>query len=111
MLKSLYFSHKGLSNKILSLSLSFCILALPHLSSGTIILWNSIALTSEIFIELVNTMKYGEGVLYIFVTGLPFKRVSGDVTASHFKHTTALLSLSDHDMRNSLTEKLHTNLT
>ena len=34
--------------------------------------------------KLVNTMKYGEGVLYNFVfTQLPFKTVSGDVTAFH----------------------------
>ena len=41
-------------------------------------------LDSFVFTELAYTMKYGEGVLYnIVFTELPFKAVSGDVTAFH----------------------------
>ena len=48
------------------------------------ILWNSIALISNIFTELSNIMKYGEGVLYNFIfTELPFKTVSYDVSLFH----------------------------
>ena len=43
------------------------------------------ALTSFVFTELANTMKYGEeGVLHNLVfTEFPFKTVSGEVTAFH----------------------------
>ena len=45
---------------------------------------NSIALTSNIFTELANTMKYGGRVLYNFLfTELQFKTVFGDVFAFH----------------------------
>ena len=45
---------------------------------------NSIALTSIVVTELATTMTYGGGVLYNFVfTEVPFKTVSGDVTAFH----------------------------
>ena len=49
-----------------------------------IILWNLIALTSNVSTELANTMKYGGRILYnvVFIEQ-PFKSVSGDVTAFH----------------------------
>ena len=48
------------------------------------ILWNSIALISNIFTELANTMMYGSMGLYNFVFNkLPFKTVSSDVNAFH----------------------------
>ena len=42
--------------------------------SSLSILWNSIALTSSIFTELANTIKYGKGVLYNFVFTCHSKR-------------------------------------
>ena len=51
------------------------------------ILWNSIVLTSNIFFGISHTKKgvlYRKGVLYTFLfTELPFKTVSGGVTAFH----------------------------
>ena len=41
------------------------------------------ALTTNIFTELANTVKYGEGFYITFFHEWPFKRISGDITAFH----------------------------
>ena len=54
----------------------------------------SIALTSNVFTELANTMKNGEGVLKYTIVFIKyqFKRVSDDVTAFHRIMSTKLLN-------------------
>ena len=47
-------------------------------------LWNTTALTFNVFTELGKTVKYGGGVSYnIIFTEYPFKWISGDVNAFH----------------------------